>query len=128
MPREHEKNAFARARAYLNYEATAKWLALLSAAVLAILVVAGLGWSIALVPGSLLMGVSLAPSFGIAVLVLAGLIAGRLGIPLHGAPGVGVVIAGASAGWLLALSVIRRRTSRAGPEARSERAPATAAP
>src|SRR5205085_1430102 len=53
------------------------WFAAVTAATLAVLFLAGLGWSIALVPGSALVRSALAPAFGIAVLVLAALVAGR---------------------------------------------------
>ena len=90
------------------------WLAAVTAATLAVLFVAGLGWAIALVPGSALVRASLAPAFGIAVLVLAALVAGRGGIGLIGASGVAVAVAAAALGWAAA-ALARLRAASAAP-------------
>ena len=79
------------------------WFAAVTAATLAVLFFAGLGWSIALVPGSALVRSSLAPAFGIAVLVLAALVAGRANIGLNDGSGVAVAVAATAIGWVAAV-------------------------
>jgi hypothetical protein len=78
------------------------WLAAVTAATLAVLFLTGLGWSIALVPGSALVRASLAPAFGIAVLTLAALVAGRANVGLNTGSGVAVALAAAAIGWAAA--------------------------
>ncbi|MFN2543676.1 MAG: hypothetical protein ABR600_03765 [Actinomycetota bacterium] len=75
------------------------WLAALTAAILAILFVAGIGWSVTLASGPLAVRAALAPAFGIAALALAGLLADQGGVGSSGASGVAVVSITAAAGW-----------------------------
>ena len=43
-------------------------------------------------------------AFGLAALALVGTIAGRLGLPLRGAPGTALVVATALGGWIVKAS------------------------
>jgi hypothetical protein len=70
-------------------------------ALAALLAVVGIGWSVALAPGDLLARAGLAMAFGLAVLAIAGTVAGRVGLPLRGAPGMALVIATALGGWIV---------------------------
>ena len=72
----------------------------------------GLGWSAAWVPGGWLERVALAPAFGIAVLVLGGLVAARVGADGPGPrPALAVVLA--AAGWApAAWRAIQRRGAK----------------
>jgi len=78
------------------------WASLTGAAgaVLGLLLFAGLGWSLALVPGQGWDRLALSPSFGIAVLCLGGLLASKLGVGLTGWSGAEVAIGVALVGWL----------------------------
>lgn len=70
-------------------------------ALAALLSVVGIGWSVALAPGGLLAQAGLAMAFGLAVLAVAGTVAGRLGLPLRGGSGTALVIATALGGWVV---------------------------
>lgn len=70
-------------------------------ALAALLAVVGIGWSVALAPGDLLARAGLAMAFGLAVLAIAGTVAGRLGLPLRGGSGTALVIATALGGWVV---------------------------
>ena len=62
------------------------------AASLALITLAGVGWSARLAGGSLAMRIAAAPAIGIAVLVIAGLVAERLGVRTGGTGGVVVAV------------------------------------
>ncbi|MGH2724171.1 MAG: hypothetical protein ACRDI0_07870 [Actinomycetota bacterium] len=80
-----------------------------SVAVLAVLWLVGLGWSMALVPGGLLARGALAPVLGLSVLVIAGTLAGRLSLDAPGArPWIGVAVAVAGWAWPVARRWRRR--------------------
>jgi hypothetical protein len=66
---------------------------------LAILLIVGLGWSAALVDAGWLARLGLAPAFGVAVLVLGGVIGARVGWSLVGASGSVMFAALATTGW-----------------------------
>ena len=68
---------------------------------LAILLIVGLGWSAALVDAGWLARLGLAPAFGVAVLVLGGVIGARVGWSLVGAAGSVLFAALAMSGWLI---------------------------
>jgi hypothetical protein len=78
------------------------WIHLLvaTALVLIVLSAAGGGWAALLLDVSMLATVGLAPAFGVAVLVLAGTVAGRFDLPLGGPVGISVSLATAGAGWI----------------------------
>jgi len=85
-------------------------LALLTAAFLLTLAVLGSGWSVSLVEADWLERTALAPAFGIAALVVGGVIADRLGLGLTGGPAVGLVLVVAALGWAAVSAVrVRRR-------------------
>lgn len=85
-------------------------LAANAASTLALLVVVGLGWSLALGGRELLSALTLAPALGLAVLVTTGLAAGAVGANLGGSDGRNLVAALAATSLALAIvSVIRRR-------------------
>jgi hypothetical protein len=88
------------------------WLAGTTALALAILLLAGSGWSMALLPGNTAISVALAPAFGIATLVLAGVIEGRLGFSLGGAAGICVMTVTTAAGWAARAASNRRAPGR----------------
>lgn len=71
--------------------------------------VAGAGWSWALVPATWLARLGVAPAFGAAILTLNGTMADRLGVGFAGAGSPAIVLVSAAAGWLLVLSRRRRR-------------------
>jgi hypothetical protein len=77
----------------------------------ALLAVVGIGWSVALAPGNLLARAGLAMAFGLAVLAVAGTVASRLGLPLHGGSGMALVIAAALGGWVVKASGLLRESS-----------------
>jgi hypothetical protein len=82
----------------------ALWLAFL-----AVLALAGGGWAAASVRSGL-AAAALAPAFGIAAIVLAGIVADRLGVRLAGGGGTALIATIAALGWaVFALSVRRRR-------------------
>jgi hypothetical protein len=68
---------------------------------LTILLIVGLGWSTALVDAGWLARLGLAPAFGVAVLVLGGVIGARVGWSLVGAAGGVLFAALAMSGWLI---------------------------
>jgi hypothetical protein len=98
----------------------------LAALVLAMLTVAGLGWSLALLPGRMLERIALAPGFGLATLVLGGVVALHLRISLLAGSGAAVAGGATVAGWSVFLmqAISRRRSGSASDAAR----PAEAAP
>jgi hypothetical protein len=85
-------------------------------AVLLVLLVVGSGWSSALVPLGSFERALLAPSFGVAGSVVAGVAAGRLGVVPSGGAGIAILAAVTTGGWLVwaALLAFRRRSPRAG--------------
>lgn len=68
---------------------------------LAILVIVGLGWSVALVDAGWPARLGLAPAFGVAVLVLGGVVGARLGWSLVGTSGSVMLAVLATTGWLI---------------------------
>jgi hypothetical protein len=76
-------------------------LALLTAALLGVLGVVGGGWSAALVPAGWLERLAVAPAFGIAMLVLVGVVVGRLGATMDAGTAAFVAASSAAAGWAL---------------------------
>lgn len=94
-------------------------LFLLCVALVGVLTAAGSGWSAGLTDLGWLGSLTLAPTFGLAVLGLSGMAASRLGVPLSGGGGVGVVLATSAGGWIAWASV--RRRGRPGPEGGPER-------
>ncbi len=78
---------------------------------LVVLTVAGGGWALTLLDGSRPAAFGLAPAFGVATLVLSGTAASRVGVPLGGWGGIGVVLATATAGWA---SFLLARTASGG--------------
>jgi hypothetical protein len=89
------------------------WVELLTATGLGLVVLAltGGGWAMALLDVSRPAAFGLAPAFGVATLVLGGTAASRLGLPLGGSGGIGVVVGTAAAGWVVFLLA---RTASAG--------------
>ena len=81
--------------------------ALIRAAIVAFLVllVAGSGWSFALLRHSWELRLALAPAMGIAVLVLVGSALGLAGVPTGHRAGLVILIAVAAIGWIAALWV-----------------------
>ncbi len=72
-------------------------------ALLALVWVAGSGWSLAATGRvAAFDGAALAPGIGVAVVVAAGVIADRAGIRLGGSGGVAVLVVAAAAGWAVA--------------------------
>jgi hypothetical protein len=90
-------------------------LALLIAGGVGLAAAAGSGWARWLLPPG--VRAWLAPALGVAVLVLAGTAADRLGIRLHGVGAIAVVGAVAGAGWLGA--VLRRGRAAGVPASHS---------
>ncbi len=85
------------------------WAALL----LAVLAVAGSGWSAALLPGRWTLRAALAPALGMAALVIGGVLADRVGLRLVGSQGAVTALAVTALGW--AALVVRRRAGRHRP-------------
>jgi hypothetical protein len=85
---------------------------------LLLLLVAGLGWSVALLDGSMLGRTALAPGVGVVALVIVGALLGRAGLSVTGATAWFVIAAVAASGWIAA-ALLRRRTREEGlsPEA-----------
>jgi hypothetical protein len=82
----------------------------------ALLLAAGLGWAIALVPASVPVRVALAPASGVAALVLVGTVASVLGLRTsHTGSALGLVLVVAAGGFLAAFVAIRRRRAAAEP-------------
>jgi len=90
-------------------------LAFMVAILLAVLVLTGGGWAAALSDLPALGIVSVAPAFGVAILSCTGLVASRLGVPLHGLAGAGLVGGIAIAGWITALVRRDRRHTSGSP-------------
>jgi hypothetical protein len=100
-----------------------------TAGVLALLFVAGLGWSAALTATGWWARAALAPAFGVAALVLGGLVGSRLGAGLLGSSGTVVAAVTAALGWVAfgirawrPWSFLRRR--RPPPEPKPDPVPA----
>jgi hypothetical protein len=89
-------------------------LAFTLAVLLAVLLLTGVGWA-ALSDLPALGIVSVAPAFGLAILSCTGFVASRLGVPLHGLAGAGLVCGIALAGWVAAI------LRRARPDAATSR-------
>jgi hypothetical protein len=96
-------------------DSSAGRVAVASPLVLAILAVAGLGWSL-LLTGDPVRALALAPAFGTAAIVLGGVIADRLGLRLDGA-GAGLLVLGvvSVAGYLRLFAGERRRDAPTAP-------------
>ena len=75
---------------------------------LSVLVFTGGGWAATLSDLPALGVVSVAPAFGVAILGALGLVASRVGLPLRGLGGMGLVALIAISGWMAALLVRRR--------------------
>jgi hypothetical protein len=84
-------------------------LAVIAAAFLLLLELVGVGWATASVPAGMLERAALAPAFGVAAVVIAGVVADRLGVPLNGVPAAIVVIVIGAAGWGAAAGAALRR-------------------
>ncbi len=78
---------------------------------LAVIALAGAGWAIRFGGGSLSMRVALAPATGLVALVVAGLLAERLGVRMGGPGGLVVVIVVAAAGAIAAITHRRSEPS-----------------
>jgi hypothetical protein len=87
--------------------ATGPELAWIVARGLALSTAVGLGWSLWLLPRGWLTRLSVAPALGMAIVVLAGVAAARVGA---GAPGLrwGVILALVALGWVVPVARIRR--------------------
>jgi hypothetical protein len=90
-------------------------LAFMVAILLVVLVLTGGGWAAALSDLPALGIVSVAPAFGIATLSCAGLAASRLGVPLRGPAGAGLVGGIAVAGWAAAIFTRTRGNTAGAP-------------
>jgi hypothetical protein len=75
------------------------WIASVAAV---ILLVAGGGWAVALLPADPVVRAGLSPALGLGVAVLAALIWDRLSLGLHGWWGIGPLVLAAASGWALA--------------------------
>lgn len=82
------------------------WIAV---AGLGLALVAGAGWSWALVPATWLARLGVAPALGAAILTLIATMADRLGVAFDRAGSVSIVLVSACAGWLLVLVLAGRR-------------------
>jgi hypothetical protein len=87
----------------------ARLLALISVACVLLLALAGSGWAMALVPDGPDVAAALAPAFGVATLVLGGVLAGRLGLRPSGAGAVALMATVTILGWAAAAAGRRRR-------------------
>jgi hypothetical protein len=85
-------------------------LAALGAATLGVLALVGLGWALALLPSGarLFERVALSPSFGIAFLIVAGVVVDAAGLRLGGAGGVVSLLLAGVPGWAWAIARLRR--------------------
>jgi hypothetical protein len=83
-----------------------------AARVLLVLALVGSGWAAGLLDGGWVVRASMAPALGAAVLVVCGVVAGRLGL---GGPSArpSMVVAAAALGWGVALTIRRQRHRRA---------------
>jgi len=88
-------------------------LVLIAVAVLGLLGLVGLGWARVLIGGWLdsVELAAVAPAFGIAFLVIAGVAVDRVGVRLEGLPGAMVLVGTGVIGW--ALVFVRRHRARA---------------
>jgi hypothetical protein len=86
-------------------------LVLVGAACVAILFVAGFGWSLALVTPDAVLRVLLAPAFGCATITLAALAWALAGIPMNGWWAVGPLAAAAAGGGIAAATMRGSRGS-----------------
>lgn len=105
-------------------------LAMIGFALTALLLVAGGGWSRALLPGDPVVRVALAPALGAATIVLAALAWDRIGLGFQGAEALGPLILAAGVGWALgAAAIVKRRRGAGGiPYAEPDPDPGPAAP
>ena len=88
---------------------------------LALLVIAGLGWTLTLAGLRVAEAVALSPALGAAALVIGGLVAGRLGVSYAGAGGIAIAALTSATGWgaWVARGTWRARRRRSGaPRAR----------
>jgi hypothetical protein len=93
---------------------TAGWLIVRVGLLLGLLTVVGLGWSLSLVPGGMVERAALAPTLGVAVIVVAGVAVDRVGPAVGGGVGMVVTLAAAAVGWgIVAAPWMARRRSRA---------------
>jgi hypothetical protein len=78
-----------------------RWLDLIAATVLCLLVLSavGAGWARALLEVSVSSALLLAPAVGAAILIIGGLVAGRVGLPLAGPAAIALAAALALLGW-----------------------------
>ena len=90
-------------------------MAIALVALLTVLVLAGVGWAAALSDLPPLGVVSVAPAYGIAIMSVAGLVTGRLGLPLRGLSGICLMGGVALAGWAVGI-VERARRRSSSPE------------
>ena len=100
--------------------AETKWYAILliGGLVVAALVIAGGGWSVALLPDDAVVRVAVSPALGVAAVTLCALAWDRVGLPLHGAEVVGPAILAAAAGWALGWAATAKRRRGAGGDPR----------
>lgn len=89
-------------------------LALLAVAFLCLLAVTGGGWTGVLVEAGWIERIAVAPAFGIATLVLGGVIWDRLGLGLDGGAGAALVAAVAVPGWVTFVLTLARTRRAAG--------------
>ncbi len=94
--------------------------------VLLVLLVAGSGWAVALLPRPWWERGALSPAFGLATLVLGGFVADRLGFDLRGGAAVAIAVGVAAAGWAAAAPAVLAARRPDGAHARPARSvPAT---
>jgi len=94
-PRVHSARPAAVSLTPLSQGTLSGW----TAGILALLFVAGLGWSAALVDGGWWERAALAPAIGVAALVLVGLVGNRLGAGLLGSSGTVLAATTVVLGW-----------------------------
>jgi hypothetical protein len=82
-----------------------------------LLLLVGAGWTLAFAGGSAVVGVSLAPAVGAAILVVVGLVAARLGVGLAGGGGIAIAGVAGAIGW--AAWVVGRLRARSPSVARA---------
>jgi hypothetical protein len=96
-----------------DFSPTPLGLGVLSVAALALLAVAGSGWSRALVPGPLVDRLALAPAFGLAGFVLIGMVLDAAGVNPGGTAGVLAPALTTGLGWLPIGRLLHRSTASA---------------
>jgi hypothetical protein len=77
-----------------------------------LLLVCGMGWSISLLRVGWVERIAFAPAFGVASLIVAGLVIARTGFAMRGAPMVTAAILAAGGGWVVQaarIAAMRRR-------------------